>query len=192
MFDMANKPLLFAIAAIIGLISLAISSTIPASAPGEAMGGLDEAASDAPADAAVEAAAPKAASMDEQLSGTWVQAARGGEDGKTRCDDAELMTTLNGGSTDTVHYKRDGTMDAILWYDTELKDVNGSPEIKAAYNSGTWNNDGPRLYQHYTGGTMGGGIDDQGESERQSDISINGNVMTQTYKDITTRYVRCR
>ena len=39
---MTNKPLLFTIVAIIGLISLAISSTIPASAPGEEMGVIDD------------------------------------------------------------------------------------------------------------------------------------------------------
>ena len=87
---MANKPLLFTIAAIIGLISLAISSTIPASAPGEAMGVIDEAATEAPADAAVEPDVPAKASIEVQLVGSWVQAKRGGEDGQTDCKAASF------------------------------------------------------------------------------------------------------
>ena len=188
--DMANKPLLFTIVAIIGLISLAISSTIPASAPGEEMGVIDDGASDAPADAAVEAAAPKAASMDEQLLATWVQAARGGEDGKTRCDDAELMTTLNAGDTVSIEFYRNGKTDYTLWYDTALK-PGDTPLVKAAYNEGTWNLEGNRLNEHWTGGTTGLFGSDLGVGEDHFEISINGNVMILSQNGGTVRYVRC-
>ena len=187
---MANKPLLFTIAAIIGLISLAISSTIPASAPGEAMGVIDEAATEAPADEVVEADVPTKASIEEQLVGTWVQAKRGGEDGRTSCGDAEIMTTLNAGETVSIEFYRNGKTDYTLWYDTALK-PGDTPLVKAAYNEGTWNLEGNRLNEHWTGGTTGLFGSDLGVGEDHFEISINGNVMILSQNGGTVRYVHC-
>ena len=188
---MANKPLLFTIAAIIGLISLAISSTIPSSAPDEAMAVIEETATEAPADEVVEADVPTKASMEEQLVGTWVQAERGGEDGRTSCGDAEIMTTLNAGETVSIEFYRNGKVDYTLWYDTKLKNVDGKSIIKAAYNSGTWTLEGTQLNESWPDGPGGGGIDNLGASEDHFEISIDGNVMTQSKKDGITRFVRC-
>ena len=189
---MTNKPLLFTIAAIIGLISLVAGPLLGTGAPSSTTETevTDKTATEAPADAAVEPDVPAKASMEEQLVGTWVQAARGGEDGRTSCGDAEIMTTLNGGTTDSIEFYRNGKANYTLWYDTAFES-HGEPQVKAAYNSGTWAIEGTHLNEHWTGGTTGLFGSDLGAGDDQVEISIDGNVMTQSTKEGTTRFVRC-
>ena len=129
--------------------------------------------------------------MVEQLIGTWVQAERGGEDGKTKCADAEVMTTLNGGSTNDMHFFRNGTVDHTLWYDTEFEH-RGEPQVKAAYNNGTWSLSADQLSISWKGGSTGLFGSDLGAGEAQMAISIIGNVLIETYEDRSMRFVRCR
>lgn len=127
----------------------------------------------------------------EELVGDWVQAERGGEDGNTRCVDAEIMTSLNGGSTDTFTFYRNGIVKQALWYDTAFES-RGEPSVKAAYNKGNWSLDGDQLNISWTGGETGVFGSDMGEGEFQAEVSLAGNVMMQSAEGSATRFVRCK
>ena len=148
-----------------------------------------QAVSETPLVNAADAASPKVTA--EQLIGRWVQAERGGEDGKTKCADAEVMTTLNGGSTNDTQFFRNGTVDHTLWYDTEFEHK-GEPQVKAAYNNGTWTLSGDQLSISWKGGSTGLFGSDLGAEDAQMAISIVGNVLTETYDKSSMRFVRCR
>ena len=135
--------------------------------------------------------APSPTATAEQLIGRWVQAERGGEDGKTKCAEAEVMTTLNGGSTNDTQFFRNGTVDHTLWYDPEFEHK-GEPQVKAAYNNGTWSLSDNQFNISWKGGSTRLFGSDLGAGDDQVAISIVGNVLIETYESRSMRFVRCR
>lgn len=127
----------------------------------------------------------------EGLIGSWVQAERGGEDGHTDCGDAELMITFNGGTTEALQFYRNGRVDYVLWYDTAFES-RGEPQVKSAYNAGTWTLEGSELSIVWRGGNTGLFGADLGSGDAEYSVSIDGNVMVQSIDGASTRLVRCR
>lgn len=183
---MANKSVLYAVASVIGLVSVIAFSAFSEAVSDDAA----TAPSAEPTEYITDAAAPLAP-LDEQIVGTWVQAENGGEDGLTKCADAEVMTGLNGGSTEDMRFLRNGSVEQTLWYDTAYE-RKGEPEVKAAYNQGNWTITDSQLHISWQGGQTGLFGSDLGAGEVDYNLAISGNVMTFASDGRKVRYVRCK
>ncbi len=172
---------------IVGLAGIGIAASIEADDSEPDVGVQDI----GPPALATVSEAPSLVLLSEGLVGTWVQAERGGEDGRTNCADAEAMTTLNGGSTDAVQYFRNGVVEYTLWYDT-MFESRGEPQVKSAYNTGNWALDANQLNLSWKGGNTGMFGSDLGAGDAHVIIELDDNVMKQSSDEGTTRFVRCR
>lgn len=183
---MADKSVLYAIASVIGLVSVIAYSAFSETLSSDASDARDA----EPTEFIADADAPSVP-LDEQVVGSWVQAESGGEDGLTKCADAEVMTTLNGGSTEDMRFLRNGSIEYTLWYDTAYE-RKGEPEVKAAYNQGNWKVSGSQLHISWQGGKAGLFGSDLGAGEVDYNLAISGNVMSLASDERKIRYVRCQ
>lgn len=147
---MANKPLLWTIAVLIGGGSVvtysAFASLVPDSPSmddaGSVVGSVVHAAisTSAPAEPAP-MATPNKAPLAYSVAGTWIQAKHHGEDGLSRCGDfnSPALYRLNGQMGEVAAFDVNGAYKALFAYTTP------SGEDHTTQYSANWKQDGGKL-----------------------------------------------